>query len=217
MTHWSRWTRAWCSNFLEPSALQTTIRVWLRYILDALHELVDLELDADLWSAVYPADWETMWAAEERTAATAQLLDDMRQLCKVNELATMMPGYHALYLCMVCLKPSYWHCFWIIADPKPYVFRDGPEVIDLEVTEDPAHSNRVVKQQCSNLNAGPERICRKLAGAGCEESGCGVEARSSVDQYACGSDRVKSSTSSHKRSRIPLQGTCIGQCAFEYG
>ena len=55
-----------------------------RYIIDAVHDLAELDQDSDLWTAVYPLDWETLWTPEERLATAQQVLDDMRRLCLVN-------------------------------------------------------------------------------------------------------------------------------------
>ena len=55
-----------------------------RYIIDAVHDLAELDPDSELWTSVYPLDWETVWTPDERLATAQQVLDDMRRLCLVN-------------------------------------------------------------------------------------------------------------------------------------
>ena len=68
-----------------------------RYIIDALHDLAELEQDTELWTAVYPLDWETVWTPEERSATTQQVLDDMRRLCLVTSASL-----RSLFAAMIC-------------------------------------------------------------------------------------------------------------------
>ncbi len=65
-----------------------------RYMINALHNLAELQQESDLWAAtMYPVEREMRRTHEERLGTTQQVLDGMGRLCLVNLRNPKLPDH----------------------------------------------------------------------------------------------------------------------------